>query len=481
LEGLEISVVAFSEINLGDRADAEYYSKENLAVKKALQNHLAEPLSDFCDTVASAFYPPATDLYDSGDTPFARCVDCINYPIITRGQDEQFKHIPKSFIADNTSVRVVGKGDIILTKVGTPGYASVVEEHDVIALSRTVLGLVNVREISPYYLMTFLRSRYGFSQLMRERELTIQYQLTLDRVRQISVYAGSQELRDAVDRTVIAYQASHQASQHLYVQAENLLLDALGLRDWQPPQPLSYERSASAAFAAGRLDAEHFQPQYAALFTLLTERGDIRLGDYLTERVRRGISPQYTEDGDVLVINSRHVGKTHVDVETGRYTSRKLLELQPEARGEVHRDDVLLNSTGRDTIGRCQCLLDDVEAVVDNHIAIIRPTDELDPVYLACYLNALPGQMQTERGWTGSSGQIELRPDVVEDYRVWKAPTEIQQEIRAKVEQSHLARRQAKQLLEAAKRAVEIAIEDSEAVALQFLKEVRGAFKVEEA
>lgn len=261
-----------------------------------------------------------------------------------------------------------------------------------------------------------------------------------------------------------------------YQQAETTLLAELGLLGWQPPEALSYERKASEAFTAGRLDAEHFQPKYNALFSLLAAKGDVRLGDCVIEPIRRGISPDYVEDGgDLRVINSKHVGKTHVELEDNRFVLRESLfsEQSDNAgqvpKGMVRQGDVLLNSTGMITIGRCQCLLDEVSAVVDNHVAIIRPIAELDPVYLACFLNSLPGQMQTERGWTGSSGQIELRPDLVADYRIWKAPMAIQRRVRDCIEKSHAARGEAKTLLDRAKRAVEIAIETGESAALEYL------------
>ena len=255
------------------------------------------------------------------------------------------------------------------------------------------------------------------------------------------------------------------------------MLEKLDLLDWQPPEPLTYERRAKEAFGAGRLDAEHFQPKYDALFSLLAEKGDIRLGDHIFEPIRRGISPEYVEDGgDILVINSKHVGKVQVELEDNRRTTRTLLENQAEGRGEVGVGDVLLNSTGYITIGRCQCLLESVAAVVDNHVAIIRPEEGIDPVYLACFLNTLPGQMQTKRGWTGSSGQIELRPDIIADYRIWNASSTIQKKIRSFVEQSHATRREAKQLLERAKRAVEIAIEESEAAGMAFLKDMENSY-----
>ena len=121
----------------------------------------------------------------------------------------------------------------------------------------------------------------------------------------------------------------------------------------------------------------------------------IVLGDWLAEPIRRGMQPEYDDDGDVIVINSQHVGKTHVELDDNRRASACFCGAK-SARGVVRPYDVLLNSTGYITIGRCQTLLDDVLAVVDSHVSIIRPQPGLDPVYLGLFLNSLPGQMQTD-------------------------------------------------------------------------------------
>ena len=76
-------------------------------------------------------------------------------------------------------------------------------------------------------------------------------------------------------------------------------------------------------------------------------------------------------------------------------------------------------------------------------------------MYLGLFLNSLPGQMQTERGWTGSSGQIELRADVIENYTVWKPEPSLQRRIRKMVEEAHIARQEARRLLEESKHRVE--------------------------
>jgi type I restriction enzyme, S subunit len=83
-------------------------------------------------------------------------------------------------------------------------------------------------------------------------------------------------------------------------------------------------------------------------------------------------------------------------------------------RAKIHRGDVLLNSTGRGTLGRAACWLRDEAAMADNHVAILRPNAEIClPVYLALFLNSPAGLAQTEMFQTGSSGQLELYPSDV--------------------------------------------------------------------
>lgn len=479
-----MSVVHLSNVlieNSSFRIDSTYFQKEFL--QSALQGSLST-IGATCIVKSGTTPPDREDGLEEG-VILLKTTD-IRGTILTAANTNDFYYIQPEIAARMVETKLT-PNDVLINIVGATtdviGRVALVPDDFPEANITQAMALLRVTDnsIRPAFLFTFLLGKYGNQQVRRMARPTGQYNLNLPEVRSFKLPRLTKEFQDKIEQLISrVYTATHEGKA-LYSQAENYLLNTLSLGNWQPPQPLSYEQTFNVVFGAGRLDAEHFQPKYVALFSLLEERGMVHLGDYLTESVKRGISPEYVEDGDLLVINSRHVGRTHVDIETDRYTLRRLLQLQPQVRGEVHFGDVLLNSTGRDTIGRCQCLLEDIEAVVDNHIAIIRPTDELDPVYLACYLNALPGHMQTEQGWTGSSGQIELRPEVVEDYRIWNAPPEIQQAIRRQIEKAHVARRQAKRLLEAAKRAVEIAIENSEATALQFLESINATSTHEEA
>ena len=472
MDGLEAAEVNFSEIDLGDRFDAEYFWKDSLRIQATLNQRKTEPLRNLCDLVASAFYPAATQLYEFGDTPFIRCVDCINYPLITQDQDDLFERIPFSFIEESKGVNTLEKGDLVITKVGSPCYASLVQSYDLVALSRTVLGVKKIRNIDSYYLLIFLRSYYGFQQLIRQRELTIQYQLTLERVKKIRIYKATQDFQDFIRQAALKYLELISISKSLYQQAEDLLLSELNLKDWQPTTETIAIKSFKESFLfSGRLDAEYYQPKYDQLIERLKEKVELtRLGDLLNLN-QRGKQPIYIESEDenelgLPVVNSKHVREGEVIMTDNRYA------YFPETDNPlvIHTDDVLINGTGVGTIGRCAPYLYQQPALPDNHVTILR-TDLLDSVYLSIYLNSIIGKLQVEKYFKGSSGQIELYPNEINQFLVWNAPKSVQKKIRNKVEESHQKREQSKQLLEIAKIGVEKAIETDEATATNWINQ----------
>lgn len=85
----------------------------------------------------------------------------------------------------------------------------------------------------------------------------------------------------------------------------------------------------------------------------------------------------------------------------------------------------------------------------------------------------MAGQYQVDKWFRGSSGQIELYPNDIAQFVVWIAPDDIQRSIRKAVDDAFTAKGKATRFLEVAKRAVEIAIEDSEEAALSYLKSVK--------
>ncbi|MBX3330660.1 MAG: hypothetical protein KF722_09690 [Nitrospira sp.] len=461
MKGLEVSIIPFHEVNLGDRADAEYFSKENRAIERALREHDAVALREFGTLVGSAFYPAATELYEEGDVPFARCVDCIEHLVITRLQDSEFVRIPSWFVEQSKQIDCATRGDIIITKVGTPCFASIVRDYERIALSRTVLGLVRIHDINPYYLTAFLRCRFGFNQLSRQREQTIQFQLTLDRVREVLVYRASPKLQSAVERTMVAHIAALEEAYTKLSQAEATLTEALGLGDWHPPDPLTYTRRASEVFAARRVDSPYFSPRVSELLQLLG-RDNLQIRDVAPARHEEFIASSSGEF-DYIEIS---------DIQTdGTVSSNRVAQSEAPSRATWHvRSGDVLASTVRPIRRLSAIIAPEQDSFVCSSGFVVLTPQSVSPELLLTYLR-LPQVCELMDLHTSASMYPAISEKDLLNLPFRCVPSDVERKIVSAVQQSHSARREAHILLDRAKRAVEIAIEQSEAEALRYLSE----------
>jgi len=461
----------FREVNLGDRADAEYFSKENRAIERALREHDAIPLRDLGTLVGSAFYPAATDLYEEGDVPFARCVDCIEHPVITQLQDAEFVRVPSWFVEKSKQIDCVTRGDIIITKVGSPCFASIVHDYDHIALSRTVLGLARIHDINPYYLTAFLRCRFGFNQLFRQREQTIQFQLTLERVRDVLVYRAAPKLQNAIERTMLSYIAALEESHKKVSEAEATLTAALGLGNWQPPEPLTYTRPASEAFAANRVDAEYFHPAKRAYLEKLRAMPSQPLATHY-DAVREMFDP-FIASGSELVRNFDLTDALQPVLDDTR---------EPMPAREVGSTKKIFTA-GDVVISRLRAYLREialvrtspgVRAVGSSEFIVLRPRETARPrlsrAALLVFLRSLP--VQTILKWSqDGSHHPRFGDEDLLSIPVPNAVCAVSPQIDALFENILTARTRARELLDRARRAVEIAVEQDEKAALESLKE----------
>jgi len=118
----------------------------------------------------------------------------------------------------------------------------------------------------------------------------------------------------------------------------------------------------------------------------------------------RGISPKYVEDGGVLVINQKCIRDFTLDLSKAR--RHDPVQRKIDGR-ELHKGDVLVNSTGVGTLGRvAQVLKLDQPAIVDSHVTVVRAGPSLTWNYLG--LSTMRRQPEIEAMGEGSTGQTEL-------------------------------------------------------------------------
>ena len=470
MDGLEYSEILFSQIDLGDRFDSDYYTKNYLHISDQMSKVSTEKLGKLATAVASAFYPAATQLYSEGDTAFARCVDCVSYPVITKDQDSKFEKIPYTFGKKNKGISFVKTEDIIITKVGTPCYASILTDYDEIALSRTVMGLTGIHGIDPYYLMVFLRCKYGFEQLFRQRELTIQYQLTLPRVKAVDVFLADDKLQKAVNRLCRKSREIQKNSNEAYQFAEQTLMEIVKCPDFSAFGTHSIKSINESFTLSGRLDAEYYQPKYDALFETLSRFKCAKLGGAnglvnITKSIEPG-SEAYVEEGIPFV---RVSDVSRFELSEPEIKLRSDILPNPEVLFP-QKDTILLSKDG--SVGIAYKVETPMSVITSGALLHLKIRDKstILPDYLTLVLNSPIVQLQAERDSNGAIIQ-HWKPSEIENVIIPILEMNLQKEIAAKVQESFTLRKQSKQLLEYAKQAVEIAIEQGEGVALKWLKD----------
>lgn len=466
---MQYSVVKSSKIDLGDRIDAEYFEPSYLENESKLKKANAEPLSMYVKLASSAFYPSATGYYEVGEMPFIRCVDCIDYPAITELQKDKFERLPHDFINENKTIKKIKDGDIVITKVGSPCFASIVYGLGEVALSRTVLGAYQIKGIDPFYLIVFLRSKYGFEQLIRERELTIQYQLTLERVGRILTYKPSDDFQKIIRQLFIKSQDLYINEVEQYQKAEQLFLSELRLLDWKPKHELAFVKNFSATKESDRFDAEYFQPKYEEIIEAVKKYkgGFDDLGNLV--KIKKSIEPgseAYQENG-VPFVRVSNLSKFELSTNNQQFISEELYE---ELKShQPKKGEILLSKDA--TPGMAYYLNEEPQKMIVSGGILRLKMDgkHMLPEYLTLVLNSVIVQKQIERD-AGGSIINHWRPDQVKATLIPVLKEDKQKEIKELVEKSFNDRKLSKSLLEIAKQGVEMAIEKDEQEAEKWIE-----------
>jgi type I restriction enzyme, S subunit len=461
------SIINYKNLNLGDRIDAEYFQPDFLKNEELLHNSGSIALNQYCDLTSSAFYPAATDLYKIGEVPFVRCVDCINYYSLTDLQSESFEKIPKYFLNSHNNIKRLKNLDIVITKVGTPCYASIVANLGEVALSRTVLGIYNISGISPYYLLVFLRSKFGFDQLTRQRELTIQYQLTLHRTGRILIYKPKDEkLENFIEKVFLKSQEIYKDSVLNYRKANHILLQELNLVDWNPPHILTFIKNYINTQTSRRIDAEHFQPKYNNIINSIPSRVKLLpLKKYVT--YVKGIEvggDKYTTTGKKFIRVS-NLTKYGIEDDKVNFISENLYNDLRQSF-EPAQGEILLSKDA--TPGIAFYLSQQLEGIISSGILRLQFVNEIPPYYLEFVLNSLIVQQQIEKQ-AGGSIIVHWKPHEILNTLIPRLESDIEIEVNSLVAKSHEQRKLSKKLIEISQLSIEIAIENSEFEAERFI------------
>jgi type I restriction enzyme S subunit len=124
------------------------------------------------------------------------------------------------------------------------------------------------------------------------------------------------------------------------------------------------------------------------------------------EPIHRGEQVKGDENGTQILLKTVNLKNDHIDFDNVTAISTETFESNPSA--QARNGDILLASTGYVSMGKVDIYDRESPSLVDGHISIIRLNDDYDAHFMAYFLRSHFGQLQIDKWWTGSSGQIEL-------------------------------------------------------------------------
>lgn len=474
LKGLEISEVSFSYLHSSNdilRLDSEYFKKQYINEENLIREINYQKLVELGNTILSfgAYSLNNHITYKTEGIPFIRGINLkkgrIDFNNVLYINNEENNLLYKSQVQPET---------ILLSMSGTIGDLAIANKNLNFPLNsnQDIAKIHPSPNIGQYFLYTFLSTHFGQNYLKREARGSVQQHVYLSQIEKIKIPRFSKNFEASVENAVIESNNLYDLSAQLYKQAESILLKEIYLECFKPLAEGINIKTFSQSFAlTGRLDAEYYQPKYDQLVEKIKSQTYDSLINIV--KIKKSIEPgskNYREEGlpFMRVADFSKFGLTepqkYLASEFVTENKDKINKLKPKT------GTILFSKDG--TVGTAYQLREDFNGITSGAILHLKVRDKakIIPEYLTLALNSQIVQMQAERD-AGGSIILHWRVSEIENVLVPIIDYSKQQLIADLVEKSFALKKQSKHLLETAKRAVEIAIEENEQTALDYINQ----------
>ena len=455
---VQYSIVNFSEVKTVNdlRIDAEYWHPIFIRNSVLVSPH--QKLRDFvCQNVANI-----------KSSPINRDFEYLEISQISLNSFE-YQTIPVQLGEEPDRAHyLLKRGDVVVSTVRPNRNAvAFIKADDIVGSSG--LAVLRPDNIEAEYLLAFCKTNYFVNCLMRANKASMYPAVSINDILDTPLFVPAESFRLLIVETVKNSIFARDKAKHIYVEAQTLLLSELGLAGWQPKQQLTFVKNFSDMERAERFDADYFQPKYDEIVNAIKNCSDgwDTLGNLATLKkcVEVG-SKAYLETGIPFI---RVSNLSPFEITEDKYISEELYaeikEHQPQ-QGEI-----LLSKDA--TPGIAYYLREEPKKMIPagGVLRLKSKSDRINNEYLTLVLNSILTQELVNRD-VGGSVILHWRPDQVANTIIPILPQEKQTEIQQKVVESFRLRNRAKHLLECAKSAVEIAIEQDEQAAIEWLESV---------
>jgi len=471
---VELKLSEVLEDNITFRFDSSYSSKEYLKAYLYLKSKEYK-LNSEISLIKSGSTPRDRDETLKQGTILLKTNDIRNN--ILSDEKDNFFYIDENINKKMKSTQLK-TGDVLINIVGATtdviGRSALILDDfpsgnitQAMAFSRVIDN-----NFLPEYLFILFQTYYGQVQVKRLARPTGQYNLNLDEVGRFIIPKVSIDFQLKIEELVKISHQKLEESKTLYKQSEQLLLKELDLLDFEPSKDKVSIKSFSESFGvSGRLDSEYYQPKYDEIIKKIKSKDYDTLENIVN--IKKSIEPgseSYQDDGIpfIRVSNLTKFGLSEPDI----HLSQNLVDKEILEKLQPKKNTILLSKDG--TVGIAYNLKEDSNIITSGAMLHLTIKDNrVLPEYLTLMLNSSVVRMQSERD-AGGSIIKHWKPSEIAEVLIPIIDDKIQSQIEEKVRESFKLKEKSKQLLEVAKRAVEIAIEKDEDEAMKYIEELEN-------
>jgi len=459
---MQVSIRKLSEVTLhpDHRWDGEYlcfepYKSENIEYVPVGDTLIS---SQYGLSIAMNDERNGVPIYRMNEISNMMCSrNILKFAPISEEETEAYKLNDKDVLFNRTNSQVF---------VGRTGIFREFSDEPTVFASYLVRIVPNVEIVTPEYLTTFLNTKYGIRDVKRRARISInQSNVNAEELKRVEIPLVEKELQLLISSGFDDAFDYLRKSEAKFKEAENILLSELGLTNWQPKHQLTFIKNYSDTEQAGRIDAEYYQPKYDEIIEAIKSYsgGWDTLGN-LVPLKDKNYTPKSTKEYKYIEL-SNIAGNGEITGCMSEFGN----ELPSRARRIVASGDVIVSSIEGSLSSIALVGKEYNNALCSTGFYVIN-SSLFNSETLLVLMKSIAGQMLLKKGCNGTIltaiNKDEFRKIIFPEIAEQK-----QLEIQQKVTESFNLRKQSKHLLETAKKAVEMAIEEDEKAATKWLRD----------
>ena len=456
MDGLECSETWISSAKDATdyfRLEAEYYTAKTIKYQKSIKgkdiiSEIQYGTSKYCDE-------------DPHGYPVLRLNELNNGFIET---PQKFCHIMSN--EEFESLRL-HKGDVIIIRTnGNPnlvGQSAVILEETNIAFASYLYRVVPNKKINSETLVSYLNCKYGRNEIDKNSMKGNQTNFSPAKFRDIVIPNFGNAFQDEIRHATEDAYLLRKTADRLYEMASQVITSYFRL-DNPPTSTITTKQLSKSYLNTCRLDAEYYQPKYESYAkSLHTEDTVFSLCHIYDDHFLPHAKEKY-----------RYIELANVGTQ-GNVSDLELQNgdaLPSRARRRVKAGQVIVSSI-EGSLQNCALITDELDGAICSTGFYVVDSDKINSETLLVLFKSEPIQALMKQRCSGTILTAISKSEFL-SMPLPKIDAAIQKDIAQKVQQSFALRRRAEKLIDIAVKAVEIAIEENESAAIDWLKKQVG-------